>query len=42
MNNAGWAYDTPPQRPVNPEFILYGPVITMAWDPLYIGATIGD
>ena len=44
MNNAGWAaivYDTPPQRPVTPEFILYGPVITMAWDPLYIGATKG-
>ena len=41
---AGWAaivYAVPPQRPVTPDYILYGPVLTEVWDPLYIGAEDG-
>ena len=43
-NRAGWAvviYDEPPRRPVAPDYVLYGPVITEAWDPNFLGATAG-
>ena len=41
---AGWAcviYPTPPQYPVQPDWILYGPVVTHAWDPNFLGAEQG-
>ena len=40
----GWAvviYDAPPSRPVPPDYVLYGPVVTAVWDPNFLGAERG-
>ena len=39
--SAGWAaivYPIEPTRPIPPDYFLYGPVLTYAWDPNYLGA----
>lgn len=42
-NGLGWAatvYDEPPQRPVVPDYVLFGPVVQHAWDPNFLGMEI--
>ncbi|CAE8616179.1 unnamed protein product, partial [Polarella glacialis] len=41
---AGWgavAYQTMPKRPTAPDYVLYGPVVTQRWDPVFLGAERG-
>ncbi|CAE8670872.1 unnamed protein product, partial [Polarella glacialis] len=40
---AGWgavAYQTMPKRPTTPDYVLYGPVVTQPWDPVFLGEVV--
>lgn len=45
QRQGGWAaivYPEPPVHPVSPDWVLYGPVTTQAWNPNYLEAESGS